>query len=180
MNRRLIAIILAACLALCLLGCNQEEQPALENPATTEATEATELEVVPGVVVNPNGGMVDLDDTTNSTEQPSENTEAPTEQPITGQTGNEEQTTQDTTEPTEKPSEGTDATEPEGGNAATGATEYERYYNMSGDEQKAFIESFGSIEAFFEWHNAAKAEYEKLHPDIEIEDGSVDLGGGNG
>lgn len=61
------------------------------------------------------------------------------------------------------------------GGSSTAASEYEAYHAMSGAEQKAYLESFESIEAFFEWYNAAAAEYEAAHPDIEIENGSVDL-----
>ena len=54
---------------------------------------------------------------------------------------------------------------------------------MSGAEQQEYMMSFSSIEAFFEWFNAAKAKYDAEHPSIEIGgDGSIDLGdiiGGN-
>lgn len=60
------------------------------------------------------------------------------------------------------------------------AAAYQRYLNMSGAEQQAFIREFDSVPAFFEWLNAAKDAYETLNPDIEIgEDGKVDLGGSN-
>ena len=47
-------------------------------------------------------------------------------------------------------------------------TEYERYTAMSGEEQQAFVDSFGSMEAFFEWYNTAKEEYEASKKDVEI------------
>ncbi len=60
---------------------------------------------------------------------------------------------------------------------------YEEYMAMSGAEQQEYMMSFSSIEAFFEWFNAAKAKYDAEHPSIEIGgDGSIDLGdiiGGN-
>lgn len=37
---------------------------------------------------------------------------------------------------------------------------YLDYHSMSADQQKAFINSFGSYDAFFEWHDAAKKAYE--------------------
>lgn len=68
----------------------------------------------------------------------------------------------------------------EGDDLAELAAAYQRYLNMSGAEQQAFIQEFDSIPAFFEWLNAAKDAYETLNPDIEIgEDGKVDLGGSN-
>lgn len=60
------------------------------------------------------------------------------------------------------------------------ADAYERFTNMSGEEQAVFIQSFDSVPAFFEWLNTAKEAYKTLNPDIEVgEDGSVDLGGSN-
>lgn len=52
--------------------------------------------------------------------------------------------------------------------AVQGTTEYERYNAMSGTEQQAFVATFDSVEAFFEWYNAAKEEYEASRGDIEI------------
>ena len=52
--------------------------------------------------------------------------------------------------------------------AVQGVTEYERYTAMNGEEQQAFVESFGSMEDFFEWYNAAKKEYEASKKDVEI------------
>ena len=53
---------------------------------------------------------------------------------------------------------------------------YEQYQAMSGDEQYAYFNTFGSVEDFFAWYNAAKATYEKENPSIEIGGGSIDLG----
>ena len=62
----------------------------------------------------------------------------------------------------------------------TGVT-YLDYHSMSADQQKAFINSFGSYDAFFEWHDAAKKAYEDSL--IEL-DGTTpvdmeDIAGGN-
>lgn len=62
-------------------------------------------------------------------------------------------------------------------------TDYEWYHSLSGEEQEAYMDSFESVAAFFDWYNAAKAEYDALHPEIEIDDNVIDLGdlvGGNG
>lgn len=54
---------------------------------------------------------------------------------------------------------------------------FEMYNAMSGAEQKAVIDSFGSMEDFVVWFNYVKDQYEAEHPDIEIgSDGKVDLG----
>ena len=56
---------------------------------------------------------------------------------------------------------------------------YEMYMAMSGEEQQAVINMFGSTEDFMVWFNAVKAIYEAQHPDIEIgNDGTVDAGQG--
>lgn len=58
----------------------------------------------------------------------------------------------------------------------TAVSDYEYYRSLSGREQQAFIESFNSMEDFFVWYNRAKEEYEALYPDIEISDGTIDMG----
>lgn len=56
---------------------------------------------------------------------------------------------------------------------------YEMYMAMSGEEQQAVINMFGSTEDFMVWFNAVKAIYDAQHPDIEIGgDGTVDAGQG--
>lgn len=80
-----------------------------------------------------------------------------------------------TPKPTEKPD---DASTSQTINPATGSTAYEAYSSMSGQQQMDFMNSFGSMEEFFAWYNNARAEYETLHPSIEIgSDGTIDLSG---
>lgn len=55
------------------------------------------------------------------------------------------------------------------------AMTYEKYHAMSPRDQRLYMESFGDVEAFFQWYNAAKEQYEKDHPAIDIGDGTVDL-----
>ena len=57
----------------------------------------------------------------------------------------------------------------------TGTTEYEKYYAMSSEEQKAFFNSFDSPEAFFEWLNAAREEYEKSYETIVVGEDPIDV-----
>lgn len=58
-----------------------------------------------------------------------------------------------------------------------GQMEYEKFRDMKAAEQQAFLESFESLDAFFEWYNRVKEEYAAAHPSIEIgEDGVVDMG----
>lgn len=52
---------------------------------------------------------------------------------------------------------------------------YLEYHNLSATEQKAFINTFESYDAFFAWHDAAKKAYEESL--IEIDNSStIDLG----
>lgn len=65
-----------------------------------------------------------------------------------------------------------------------GEITYEEYMAMSGKDQEAYMKSFESIAAFFDWFNAVKDKYEKENPSIEIGDGPIDMNdiinGGNG
>lgn len=72
-----------------------------------------------------------------------------------------------TTEPP-APTEPPQKDEPEG-------MTYEKYTNMSGDEQRSYRESFASVSAFFDWYNAEKAEYDAKNSGAVLEDGTLDL-----
>ncbi len=60
--------------------------------------------------------------------------------------------------------------------APDGSTGYEQYIAMSGEEQEAFYNTFDSTAAFFQWLNAAQAEYEALHPSIDAGNGEIVFG----
>lgn len=157
MNRRIIALLLAA--VLLLAACGKKNNAAETTEPTIETTEAATISTLPGIIYTPEnigGALTEEEDTTPTSEatEPKEETE-PT-------VGEEEK-------PTEAP--------------VVPTTEYEKYNAMSGEEQEAFIDSFESIQAFMDWYNAAKAEYDALHPGIDIGDGNIDAGdliGGNG
>lgn len=90
-----------------------------------------------------------------------------------------QEATKPSTEPTEAPSQpSTDPTEEDK------PMDYLTFQAMSGAEQRAFQESFESLDAFFEWYNDAKEAYEKANPPIEVGGNGVidmeDLVGGNG
>ena len=54
-------------------------------------------------------------------------------------------------------------------------TDYERYHAMSGAEQKKFMDSFGSVEAFFEWYSKAKEENDALTERIAADSLEIDM-----
>ena len=54
---------------------------------------------------------------------------------------------------------------------------WEEYQAMSGAEREAHFKQFSSPEAYIQWLNKAKADYDKEHPTIEVgADGTIDLG----
>ena len=55
---------------------------------------------------------------------------------------------------------------------------YEEFMAMTGEQQRAVIDLFGSPDDFMTWFKAVEAIYKAEHPDIEIGgDGNVDVGG---
>lgn len=85
----------------------------------------------------------------------------------------------DETQPTTPASGDAETTVPTGTTSVepvTGNTAFEQYEAMSAEQQRAYMMTFETMEDFFDWYNKAKAEYDALHPDIEISDGKVDLG----
>lgn len=76
---------------------------------------------------------------------------------------------------TESDAEGEKQNSTQSVNSNANVIEYERYMAMSGAEQIAYMESFGSVEAFFEWLNKAKDEYEAANPIIPIEGDEINI-----
>ena len=152
-----ISLLLVLCFCLCLNGCkeasNQPEQT--ENQAQNQQTPAesaagTPTENIPQetdseTVRIPSVTESDIVVTETINTDPSEPTE-PAE--------SENSTTENTT------SADNEEIDPL-------VLEYINYYNMSGEEQQNFIDSFGSIEAFFTWHTAAKQAYENNRTPID-------------
>lgn len=64
----------------------------------------------------------------------------------------------------ETPSDDFSTTESTGteetGDSIESTLTYEEYQNMSGPDRQAHLESFSSMDAFLNWLNAAKADYE--------------------
>ena len=133
--------------------------PAEETEGTTASTEVTEAKE-------------NLD--TESVALPAE-TESPDTNETEPSTTEPAATEPSTTEPpaTEPPATEPPVTLPP---VSVGTTSYEWYNSLSGAEQVNFFNTFESTEAFVNWYNSAKAEYDALHPDVEVGNGSVDLG----
>ena len=171
MNKKTIALLLA--LLLLLSGCKAKNNAAAEAtdaPETIAVTEEnTPTETLhPALTDNPFGDgwtepsePVQAGETTAATEA-SKETEAPEETEAPKATE-----APDATEPAAKPTEA-----PED----NGEMNYDKYMSMSAKEQSDYMNSFESVDAFFAWYNAAKAEHDAQNPDIEVGDGSFDLG----
>lgn len=112
----------------------------------TEANDESEPEITKPVESEPA-------DPTESTPTPPDYTQSPTDptDPVP-------------TDPTDEP---TQATTAPGFSPDISAEAYLAYYNMSADEQQDFINSFGSVDAFFAWHTAAKEAYENNRTPID-------------
>ena len=54
-------------------------------------------------------------------------------------------------------------------------TEYEKYIELSGEEQQKIFESYENPQDFFEWYNKAKAEYDEKNQAIIVDGGSINL-----
>ena len=56
-----------------------------------------------------------------------------------------------------------------------GEINYETFTAMDPALQRQYMESFESMDAFFEWYNAAKEAYEQAHPSFDVGDGVIDV-----
>lgn len=155
------------------------------NPVETQQQEPTEqgatLDAELGVV---DSSIFDEEQTTNPEATETEATAAPTEPDETteGTTPTEPKETAGGTEPTGAPETKPNPTEPEESIPETSEKPtvpekkltYEQFQKLSPEEQQAYQDSFGSIEAFFEWYRAAQEEHNKeTNPPIVIGPGGV-------
>lgn len=59
--------------------------------------------------------------------------------------------------------------------AGSNQTEYEKFQALSPSEQQKVMESYESIEKFFEWYDGIKKDHEEVKPPIDVGDGNVNL-----
>jgi len=184
--KKMICILLAAVMVLCVCGCQEAVKPTDET-TTGPSLETTEPVLQDSIFDNDNVHATNpVDDTTapQDATDPSQSTES-TEN-TQGSQGTEGTENTEGTEPTEatEPAESTQPSE----TPDDGVVDYEDFIAMTPAQQRAFQESFGQgeagLDAFFAWYNAAKEAYEKEHPPIHIGgNGVIDmdkLTGGNG
>ena len=186
-SKWLIAVI-AVMLVIAMVGCGGTSKED-ENP---EITGSQQENTDPEQTLDAEIGLVDgniFDDTdiveTQNPTTPKETEPEATQPTVTkpehlnpDEDGQEDpnQPEQDPSEPdTTKPTVTTpSATEPVQTNP--GELTYEQFRDLTPSQQQAYQETFESIEAFFEWYNAAKDAYDEANPPILIgPDGVVDL-----
>lgn len=201
MNRKILIVAIAVLSVILLAGVlavlilqnpnhGPVAQPTQAPTATYEEPQAT-VEQTPETTV-PAATVEQVEDPMNPAEAPT-NVDVDPDVILTTEPteGAETEPTQkvEPTKPVEnqKPTEPTEATIPElptePGTVVpeTETLDYLKYHNMSGSEQAAFINTFPSVDAFFQWYNAAKKEYEDSLTEIDG-DTTLDLGdlvGGN-
>lgn len=166
----------------------------VEDTTPTEPNAPTEGTVETGAPATESSIQTEPDDADNeetaaqteapATEEPTEiATEAEPAEPKPSETKPAEPEPEET-EPTEPKSTDPDDYDNTGSNIGastepvlTGDSEYERYMNMSAEDQEAYFNSFDSPAEFFDWYNKAKQEYEESRDVIEVgPDATIDLG----
>lgn len=158
MNRRMISLLLAVVLVLSLVGCKTKakEEPIAAAPIPEgffDQTKPADETETPAVTEK------------EQEEEPTTTSEEPTDGVQSEETKETEAT--DATEATEETQKPT--------NTIVQMTQYEWYHSLTGEQQMAYMETFESMDAFFDWYNAAKEEHEKERPSIDIGDGYIDL-----
>ena len=163
-SKRFLALLLA--LILLMAGCGKQNE-APDN-TTTEAIATTQA---PATTAESLSALEDseFDDETEPVETETQIEES------TEPTQSVEPT--ETAKPTEpaKPEETTPAIQPTQP-SANEQMGYEKFHNMSGADQQAYMGTFENLDMFFAWYNQAKAEYEAANPPIDVGNGSVDMG----
>lgn len=142
--KKLIPLALAAAL-MCTVGCTAEKTPEEKTTEATQPADPTGKPIISDAVEE--WDTPGDQDTSNRPTQPGES--QPTTQPTTP------------TQPTEQPTAGDKLT-------------YEQYMAMPTSQQEAYFRSFPTVEAFYEWLEAAEAEYEKNQNTV-TGDGKLDL-----
>lgn len=179
MNKKRMVLLLAAIMLLAV-GCKKDAD-------TTEPSQLLETETNPVIPEETILGVEILDEPLNN---PFDETRDAEQEPTENKSTADNTGSNNGASNTEKPAQSGDGTAAETGPAEpkpteSGATEpeggisyvsYEEYTNMTPEEQLAYYNQFPSMEAFVQWYNEAKAEYDKEHGAIDVGDGDIDLG----
>ncbi len=173
-------VVIAIVLLAVIIGFKPDKgENTPSGPNETQQQEPTEQEVTLDVEFGVVDGSV-FDDETMPNEkstEPGETTEPSATEPSEPTETSEPEATESTSAPETKPVQPTQgADEPEEPEQPTEPKEemtYEIFRNLTPAQQRAYQESFESIEAFFEWYNAAVAAYEAANPPIVVGPGDI-------
>lgn len=136
-------------------------------PAETQAPDATEdPAVVPGSTIPDGPADTDIGMQDPDVDAPEDTRPVQTEPEVT----ETEETKPVVTEPSQTESQQTEPVQ-----IPDGEIDYETFTAMEPALQRQYMESFESMDAFFEWYNAAKEAYEQEHPVLDVGDGVIDL-----
>ena len=191
---KLMALCVAFVMIFCVLatGCGKNADDTAQNNAVTDGE----------TIENPqdNAGNIDTEtntpaddgkddaenaDTSDTSESPDDKENVPDDsgestnesegntEDTPGDTKDEETDEEDTEDTSGGDDESSDTGSEQPDSGTEGAVTYESYNAMSGEKQQEFIDSFDSIGDFVAWYNDAKAEYEAMHPGVEIGNGDV-------
>ena len=164
-----VLLVLVIAIALFIFGGNESKNDTASNltsfidNSTTESTESKfeELEEAP-ILSNKN----DIPE-----KKPEKNTGSKYET----STKNESiVNSQESSKPSE--SKPTDTSKSEEDPSEVEVVKYEDFLKMTSAEQQKYVNSFSNMEAFFDWYNAAKKNYEKENPPIEVGKDDIDIG----
>lgn len=186
MSKKMTAILLAIAV-LVLAGCGRKAEPTQPEtiPAMTEvaSAETTEEEVViygiedsifddmpEETAASADSGKQQAGSSAGSSNGSNDGLKEP-DGPDAAP-GKDDKPTQSETDKTESEEEETEPTEE---TIPQELSDYEKFHALSPAEQQEFVESFASIDAFFEWYNAAQEEYERNNPSIDVGSGPIDL-----
>ncbi len=170
----LISFILCITMLFCITACTdnkkntgvQENTGSVSENETNQVTDSFDSSGESSAhVTEPDASAESFTEET----KPSTPTEPDSTKPGNNPTENEPASSESHSE-TSAPEEGeppTESSTPGSTAPSADAAAYLAYYEMSAAEQQAFIESFGSLDAFFAWHTAAKAAYEAERTPID-------------
>lgn len=198
MNRKILALILALAavvIVLAVILCRTPGKDANETtpnipgiadsifdtepvvtqaPVETDAPEETEEpttsatehgNTIPTGPADPDAGYQDP-----GADVPENTRPAQTDPAVTEPDATEPQQPQQT-----QPTQPNQPAETEPVQVPAGEIDYETFVALEPAVQREYMESFESMDAFFEWYNTAKEAYEQEHPAIDVGDGVIDL-----
>lgn len=169
MKKRYFALLIAL-LMLALCACSQASVSGSLSD-TTNSNQGLEDNIF-----NKETTGTDDDDKSFTASAPVQQGTVPVDTTDTTTDGNNDTTTDGKTDATDgKTDSTTGTTNGESAGPDTSMT-YEEFEALSSTEKRLFQESFKDIDAFFDWYEAVKAEYEKENPPIIVDGtGSVTL-----